>query len=107
MLFLDALYTNKSKRRTDLNPFTVSREALTELSIGSTNEGDPGQTSGRVVIGRSARASQLGLGRANIYCLGSTDGCDTMVDAAEGTLEATRAGGDVRDAQWVAWRGQY
>lgn len=93
------------KRRTNLNPFTVSGEALAKLSIGSTNEGNPGQSSGRVVIDRCAGACQLGLRWANVYCLSSADGCDAVVDTIEGTLEAIHTRGDLRDAQRVGWRG--
>jgi hypothetical protein len=39
-----------------------------------------------------ARCRYLGLWRANIDQLGSSDGCHTLIDAIEGTLDTSCAG---------------
>lgn len=86
---------------TNSDESAISGEALTELSISSTNELD-GDTITTLGGKQSARSRDLGLRRANINLNSTVHSGVASIDTREVTLDATSAS-DMGNAQRVGW----
>ena len=97
------LFSLQRDLRTDSGECAVSGEALSEISISSTDEFD-GDVAATAALGgdRAASARHLSLGRANIHLNSTTNSSGAAIDTGEGAHNTISAGRDVGDAQNIS-----